>query len=459
MKRVMSILLAAALAAGLTACGSSTSDGTATTAAPGGSTEAQTTGGAGGEKVTLTFSTSVYVEEPHRAAIDKLISRYTELNPNVTVEIFGAGWADYWNNLTTEVLAGNEADIIQVYPENIASYNSLLADGVCVDLAPYISASGITADQLSGQEFCTIDGKTLALANYAWGTTGIFYRKSMLEEKGIDPESIKTQEDFLEACKVFAEDGKYGMGVVVSSHSFVVGEWCRMLARPVSGGLYFLDGEAGPFTAERVNVNSPENVWAAQWWQHFLMDEKGGKPVPDKKDSRELFWNKEVPFNYDGPWFVGMTRERDDALMDDIGLIPSFDVVYEGKTYKPNPTNYPLVTMLSKNCNNPEEAWKFMEWMASDEAQALVADCGMIPSNKAYASTPEYIAGHELEQKFLTFAQENYADLVSDPAIPQQQELSQVMIDATQAMFSEQRDDAKTTLDDAAKQIKEIMNK
>jgi ABC-type glycerol-3-phosphate transport system substrate-binding protein len=415
--------------------------------------------GSTGTPVTITFSTSVYVEEPHRVAIDKLIDRYSQLNPNVKIEIFGAGWADYWNNLTTEVLAGNEADIIQVYPENIASYHFLRPEGVCTDLSAYMKTAGLTENMLSGQEFCSPTGETLALANYAWGTTGFFYRKSLLAEKGIDPGSIKTQDDFLAACRKFTAEGKYGMGVVVSAHSFVVGEWNRILARTVSNGLYFPDGESGPYTADRVNINNPANVWAAEWWQRFLLDEKAGKPVPDKKDSRELFWNGEVPFNYDGPWFVGMSKELDPSILNDIGLIPQFDVVYNGKTYKPNPTNYPLVTMLSKKSRHPEEAWKFMAWMASAEAQALVADCGMIPSSKAYASTPDYVANHRLEQSFLTFTENNYTTLISDPAIPQQGEISQVMIDATQAMFSERRADAKATLDAAQKRIEAIVNR
>jgi ABC-type glycerol-3-phosphate transport system substrate-binding protein len=319
--------------------------------------------------------------------------------------------------------------------------------------------ANLSAAQLSGQEFCTINGQTLALSNYAWGTTGIFYRKSLLAAAGIDPASIKTQDDFLAACRKFTGGGKYAMGVVVSAHSFVVGEWNRIIARPVSNGLYFPNGETGPYTAGRVNVNSPANVWAAEWWQRFLLDEKAGRPVPDKKDSRELFWNGEVPFNYDGPWFVGMTRELDPKLLDDIGLIPQFNMVYNNQTYKANPTNYPLVTMMSKKAKNPEETWKFMAWMASAEAQALIADCGMIPSNKAYASTPGYAQSHQLEQSFLTFAQNNYGPLVSDPAIPQQLEMQQVMIDATQAMFSEQRANAKTTLDDAQRRVQAIINR
>ena len=411
------------------------------------------------EKVTLTFSTSVYVEEPHRVAIDGLLDAYEASHPNVEIQIFGAGWADYWNNLTTEVLAGNEADIIQVYPENIASYNTLRSDGVCTDLTSFMERDGITSDMLSGQEYCEFDGKNLALANYAWGTTGLFYNKAMLAEAGIDPSSIRTQEDFLDICRGFVKQGTYGMGVVVGSHSFVVGEWARLIGRVVSNGLYFADGEKGPYIADRVNINEPSNVWAAKWWQDFLLVEKAGKPGPDKKDSRELFWNGNVPFNMDGPWFIGMTRERDAAFMENMGLIPQFDVVYNGKTYKPNPTNYPIVSMLSKNCKHPEEAWDFMKWMTSDEAQKIIAQSGMIPSAKSYSSSKEYKEAYPLAQLFPQFEKNNYATLISDPSIPQQGEIQQVMIDATQAMFSSKGADVQTTMDDAQRKIEAIMNK
>ncbi|MFR5584367.1 MAG: extracellular solute-binding protein [[Clostridium] scindens] len=266
---------------------------------------------------------------------------------------------------------------------------------------------------------CDVNGETLAISSYAWGTTGIFYRKSMLEDAGVDPESIKTQEDFREACAKFTKDGKYAMGVVSGTHAFTVSEWSRLIARPVSGGLYFPNGESEPYTADNVNVNAPENVWAAQWWQDFILKDKAAKLVTDKKDSREMFWNGEVPFNMDGPWFVGMSKERDESLMDDIGIIPQFDVTYEGETYKPNPTNYPLVTMISKNCEHPDEAYAFLEWMTTDEAQALIADCGMIPSNTDYSTSDEYIKNHELEYAIVGFMQNNYAELIADPNIAQ----------------------------------------
>lgn len=441
-KKVLSIILCGAMVMGMAACGGKSDD----------SKEKKE-----GDKIDLTFSTSVYVEEPHQKAIDALLAAYNKKNPNVNIKIMGAGYDGYWDNITTEILGNNESDMIQVYPENISTYEAIREGGTFVDLSEYMGED--LKEKLIGQDMCDVDGKTLAISSYAWGTTGIYYRKSMLEEAGIDPESIKTQDDFLNACKKFTDGGKYAMGVVSGTHAFTVSEWNRLIPRPVSGGLYFPNGESEPFTAEHVNVNNPANVWGAQWWQDFILKEKAAKLVTDKKDSREMFWNNEVPFNMDGPWFVGMTRERDESLLDDIGIIPQFDVVYEGTTYKPNPTNYPLVTMLSKNCKHPKEAYEFLEWMTTDEAQAIIADCGMIPSNMDYSTSDEYIKNHELEYAIVGFMQNNYTDLVADPNIPQLGEISQIMLDACQKMFSEQAADVQTEMDNAQKAIEEVMGR
>ena len=372
-RKVLSVMLCAAMIASLAACGSKGDD-----------KKSSDDGG----KVKLTFSTSVYVEEPHQKAIDALLEAYSKKEPNVEIEILGAGYDGYWDNITTEILSNNESDMIQVYPED-----------------------------------------------------------------------IKTQEDFRKACKKFTDDGKYAMGVVSGTHAFTVSEWNRLIARPVSNGLYFPNGESEPYTADNVNINAPENVWAAQWWQDFILKDKAAKLVTDKKDSREMFWNGDVPFNMDGPWFVGMCKERDESLMDDIGIIPQFDVVYDGTTYKPNPTNYPLVTMISKNCKHPKEAYAFLEWMTTDEAQKIIADCGMIPSNTDYSTSDEYIQNHELEHKIVEFMQNNYTDLVADPNISQLGEISQIMLDAAQKMFSEQAADVQEEMDSAQKQVEEVMSR
>jgi len=441
--RFLVLMLAAILVlTSFTACGGG-----------GGNSEGDTEESA--EPVTILFATSVYVEEPHRAAIDALIEAFNAEHPDIKVEVYGAGYADYWNNVTTEIMAGNEADIMQVYPENVASYNALREGGVFEDLNPYMGGTDYKA-LLTGQDMCEFDGQTLALSNYAWGTTALFYRKGILADAGIDPDSIKTWDDFVNASKILKDKGIIGMGIVNSSHGFVVSEWARMLARQVSGGLYF-PGEKGPYTADRIQVNNEANVWAAQQWQDYLLKNGYGKAAPDKKDSREYFWNGLAAFNYDGPWFVGMCEANDPSMMDDIGIIPSPNVIYNGKEYRPNPTMYPLVMCLSKNSEYKEQAWTFMEWMTSEEAQKIVAQCGMIPANTEYSTSDEYKADYPLSSVFADLLA-IYEPQISDPLIPQQGELNQTMINAMQEVFAAGKD-PKTVLDKAAEDCKAIMNK
>ena len=67
-RKVLSVMLCAAMIASLAACGSKGDD-----------KKSSDDGG----KVKLTFSTSVYVEEPHQKAIDALLEAYSKKEPNV----------------------------------------------------------------------------------------------------------------------------------------------------------------------------------------------------------------------------------------------------------------------------------------------------------------------------------------------------------------------------------------
>ena len=124
--RILSALLCTAMIAGLTACGGGAGG-------DGGEKDAKDDGGDGG-KIKLTFSTSVYVEEPHQKAIDGLLAAYNEKNPNVEIEVLGAGWDGYWDNITNEIVSGTASDMIQVYPENISTYHALKEGGTFVNL-------------------------------------------------------------------------------------------------------------------------------------------------------------------------------------------------------------------------------------------------------------------------------------------------------------------------------------
>lgn len=452
---------------------------------------------ASGGKTELNFG---IWDENQRPAMEKMVKAYEKENSDVKINIQLTPYkgGEYWTKLEAAASGGKAPDVFWL---NVLHLDSYVEGGILDDLTDKIKDSDIK-DSYSET---LVNNYVRDKKNYAvpkdFDTNAMWYNKEIFDKCGVPyPTDDMSYDDLVATAKalkdsgklgdgvypfacpvdfqtwyyqtVYAnggyilsddkkstDDGKYAMGVVSGTHAFTVSEWNRLIARPVSNGLYFPNGESEPYTADNVNINAPENVWAAQWWQDFILKDKAAKLVTDKKDSREMFWNGDVPFNMDGPWFVGMCKERDESLMDDIGIIPQFDVVYDGTTYKPNPTNYPLVTMISKNCKHPKEAYAFLEWMTTDEAQKIIADCGMIPSNTDYSTSDEYIQNHELEHKIVEFMQNNYTDLVADPNISQLGEISQIMLDAAQKMFSEQAADVQEEMDSAQKQVEEVMSR
>lgn len=202
-----------------------------------------------------------------------------------------------------------------------------------------------------------------------------------------------------------------------------------------------------------------ENKWAAEWLQDLILETKAARIVKTKKETRELLWNKQVAMSHDGPWFIGMTRDRDPKLLDDLGVIPVPDVVYDEKTYKPNPTLYTMCCMISQKCEYKDIAWEFLEYMASDEGQQCVENNGEVPCSISYIERSGYKERNPLSYKFVEFMQNNYADvLLPDPSLTQLNEIKQVMIDELQNVFAS-GEDATACLNRASDKIKEILNK
>ena len=405
------------------------------------------------EAVTLKLATSLYVESNHQAVFDKLLEAYNAQNPDVKVEIYGEGYDGFWDSITTEIASGTEGDILQITPSELNSYYALREGGAFENLDDYIAASEIVSDDGQvGQNECVIDGHNVALSNYSYGSAAIFYRKSILEECGIDPASIKNTDDYVEALRAVTEKGYTGMGIVVGSHTFTWSEWGRFFVRAVSG-IYFED-EAGPYSADTINCNSQGVVDMAAWWQSLISD---GLVVSgtDKSDARQIFWNGTAAFCMDGPWFIGMTQDAGEDVWNDTGVISLPMVCYNGEEYTPAPVNYPYIMTISSNCEHKDEAWQFIEWMATEEAQKIIAECGMIPSAKAYSESDEYMSGYPMQAEMLQFS--NSYILTPNPTTPAFSELESIMNEACQSMFGEDLADPQETLDEAAEEMKDVM--
>lgn len=199
MKKKLAVILACVLAAITIGCGANESE-TATPEAPAAeetAEEAATTE----EDITLRFMW--WGSDTRHEATIAVIEQYQKLHPNVTIEAEYGGFDGYTEKLITQLSGGTAADIIQY---NANTITDLMAIGdVFVDLGEYadvLDTSGF--DEGFMNSFSYYNGKMVALPTGVNG--GIWLTNTaLLEEAGIDPNSIVTWDDFIAAGKKLHE--------------------------------------------------------------------------------------------------------------------------------------------------------------------------------------------------------------------------------------------------------------
>ena len=67
--------------------------------------------------------------------------------------------------------------MIQVYPENISTYQALKPEGTFVNLDDYMSDD--LKSKLTGQDMCTVDGQTLAISSYASSIASLCWKRKV----------------------------------------------------------------------------------------------------------------------------------------------------------------------------------------------------------------------------------------------------------------------------------------
>ncbi|MCI8663123.1 MAG: extracellular solute-binding protein [Hungatella sp.] len=217
MKKPIALLLAAAMTAGLSACGGSSEPaGTQAPAssaaggetkeaqapAAGGETQASQTPGEGAELVVAWWGNQVRNERT-QAALDL----YSEQNPGVTFDGQFSEWADYWNKLATAAAGHSMPDIIQQDYKYIQQY---VSNDLLVDLTPYIEDG--TIDVSNCNEDILNSGKIgdgiYAICN-GINTPALLYNKTALDAAGITVKDNMTLDEFVALSKEIQEKTGY----------------------------------------------------------------------------------------------------------------------------------------------------------------------------------------------------------------------------------------------------------
>jgi multiple sugar transport system substrate-binding protein len=435
---VLTLLLVVALAA----CGGGNNTGnTGNTGNAGNGASAGSNGNADkpaepAKKVTLEYW-HTYSDAEEKVLVEKIKPAFETAYPNITLNLTRMPY----EGLKQQVIAGVAGDAApDLMRMDIIWVPEFAAQGALAKLDGFDGFGDLKASVFEGP---------MATNYYDGGYYGVpvntntkvaIYNKATLAEAGLT-EAPKTMDELLAAAETLKGKGKYGMGVS-GVHAWGLLPWFWSLGGTVTNDDYTaVDG----FLNSDASVKALEQI--VDWNNKGLVLPVmlGGEPGTwDGLKSGEYLMSD------DGPWYystlIGEAAESGfDPLEQTVrGLIPAGD----GGSHSVIGGEDLVIFAGSKN---PEAAWTFAKWMLTEEPQLMMAELGLIPSNKTAAD-----AMKSMNIPFIdTYVQQLETALPRTP-IPQWGELEAIFNLAFEKSIRGEMK-PKDALDDAVKQIEAIL--
>ncbi|WP_309120596.1 sugar ABC transporter substrate-binding protein [Paenibacillus sp.] len=338
-------------------------------------------GGSGGnEAVTLQFmgwEASPLETEAVKKGLDLFMEKY----PNIKVEYQPTpGGAQYAQKLLT-MLAGNAAP--DVFFLGAAEYRSFQERNVLLDLTPTFEAAMSLDDFIpSSARIMEIDGKIYGVSSCTVSPV-LFYNKDLFDKANIpyppsDPSHAWTWDQFRQAAiDLTVKEGDK----VVQYGAFGLENFYMTSAEILSnaGQIFTEDGS-------KIAVNSPEAKEVMQKVLDLRL-EHGASPTAKTLESigmraNQMLQTGKVAMIIEGSWALQELAAMDFPV--GVAPLPVFDV--------PKTHGQAHVHAAAHNTKHPDEAWKLIEFLSSEEYQIQLIKEGLWMPNRKSLYTEDGIA-------------------------------------------------------------------
>lgn len=393
--RLLAGLLAAVVALSLAGCGSSDSPAKASAKIPSGGTD-------DGAKLTL------WTRAPLEKQAKLLVAAYNASHKN-HVDLTVVPNDDYVAKVGAAAGAKGLPDL---FAADIVYVPNWVKQGLFTDLTKQIDGLSY-ADTINKNhlEAGTLDGKKYVLP-FVLDLSMMFWNKDLFKEAGLDPEKAPaTLAEFAEdAKKVQALDkpGVYGTATGFNCGGCLVFTWFPSIwasdedVMSDNGAKSTLDGTAATKVYE---------TWRDLW--------SSGAVLPSSKDEA-------------GPtWTAGFTNGKVGIMPYPATLLSSTDKFDVGVAGLPGVDGGESTFVggdgigISKDSKNAAEAWNFLSWLMSEDAQVgvLAKDKDVVSrsdlANNQYASAdPRLVKINEVAAKGKTPVALNFQQAFNAPSSP-----------------------------------------
>jgi multiple sugar transport system substrate-binding protein len=282
--------------------------------------------------------------------------------PNITVKLqMSPGGEEYSQKVSTAIAGGKGPDILELaeHVPAFASKNQILP------LDENIEASNLDLTSMFGKttsEIFAYDGQQYAVPDRS-GAMVLYYNKKMFDDAGLDyPTAAWTWDDLLAASQklTIREAGE------VKQWGFAtISWWPYWMSFMYQNGGQVLDASGTPV------INSPENVEAMQWYNDLAWKHKVSPTPRDWANYGEgvgpdqLFAQGKLAMEITGFWNIAAANSVE-------GLDWDISPLWQGK--QPATSAFFNGLAISRTSEHPEEAWKVIEFMASEEGQRPIID-------------------------------------------------------------------------------------
>jgi len=378
MKKVISIMMAASLAAlAVTGCGGGSTNTAATTAAPaaGGETAAPA------EAAVITFWYNNTGDEA--LVYEEAISQYNASQSKYKVE--GLSVTD--NQKLIVAMSSNEApDVIKLSNQTVMQYQK---NGLLESLQSYADQDAFDASIYSEQAVAanTIEGEIYALPLDAY-TIQMFYNKDLLEAAGYSAPP-ETMEEMYEMAVAVTQVDASGNIEVLGYPLFPYASARQELIYGFGGRWWNENSEITPLDPG-IQASLEMNVKFRNEFGGKALDGFIGTANTNRYTEQDMFFQGKQLFRLDGSWLPTMMKNFNSTVNYGITLIPGTAANPELRGTSRYETDSVAVPLMSKN---KEGAWDFTKWLCSEEGAKIIdLGTGNLPAVKALYDDPEIIA-------------------------------------------------------------------
>ncbi|MFJ6019913.1 ABC transporter substrate-binding protein [Nocardiopsis alba] len=312
-----------------------------------------------------------YTDDP---PVTELVEGFTELHPNVSIELQQTPFSDYIKTVTLAMSSEDPPDLAQYNP---GAMRSLVPGGYVLDLDPYSEAYGwegsfpaASLEPLRADEDAARFGEgSLYAAPGALSVIGVFYNRELLAKAGVE-EPPAPLDEFEEALERVAAAGIVpfdvgGLGVGG------IHLWNALLNAHGDGGAYRDWVHGVPDST----IETPSALEATRTFTRWV--EAGYVPASanatSDDDARADFATGSGAFLVTGNWAA---FELDEAMGENVGFFPMPGVDAD---QEPLISGSSVSFVVSSQTEHPDVAAAFLDHLSSPESARIQLGAGFMP--------------------------------------------------------------------------------